>query len=298
MAVINSFTKNGTSSNFEDADLTNYTILNGGNINGVSLQYQFTIPEVSGHTINYIVLNSVLSGGYCTISLRKNTSVLGTFSGNITSQPYGIKFDDENRTEEASVTLTVSVTSEQDITYGLQGFDIYLYDIPQILQVRFSGPLENRNTSNIDVGIIQLAQGVDPVSFSKNPVGEYDAIADNVTGRVYFRKSGIYVDGYQYGVANDASTSTRGVVKLQNTFQIAGDGGIVAPTDQGVAASPQLVYNVLGNLKNYVDDNAQKPISIDTEEEDPVSLKEGFTFSTDFEKDEQNKIYLKWKDLI
>lgn len=36
------------------------------------------------------------------------------------------------------------------------------------------------------------------VSFTKNSINNFDSTTDTFVGRIYFRKNGIFVDGYQY----------------------------------------------------------------------------------------------------
>ena len=44
------------------------------------------------------------------------------------------------------------------------------------------------------------------VSFTKNPAGNFNSNNDTLTGRIYFRKDGIFVDGYQYSEVFPIST--------------------------------------------------------------------------------------------
>ena len=46
-----------------------------------------------------------------------------------------------------------------------------------------------------------------------------------------------------------ATDKTKGIVILRNQFEIDKDGGIVAPIEDGVAASDKLLFNAIASIK-------------------------------------------------
>lgn len=310
-----SFTKNNVNSSFQNANENTYDILNGGSTHDSELIYTFNITGLQGHSIESIKSISVLyneDGTYASsknaqIELTKDQDNAISFSGNIiqtagVKTPFTIEFKTTNTQEESnSINLTYKVKSSEDFYYGLSGLIITLSDVLEEYRINFQGPLTNRTISSITVAAVKYQKGTVAVSFSQNPTVEFNALQDGVPGRVYFRQEGIYVDGYQYGTVATATTQTKGIVALQHNFKVDDNGAIIVPNEVGVAASPQLVYNAVGNLKNYTDQlfSGVPAIKIEDEtKEDLIPIEDELIFSTDFQIDENNKIYLNWKEFI
>ena len=196
----------------------------------------------------------------------------------------------------------------------MTGVTINLDDIPESVVLSFSGPASNRSVSSITVAPLIKIQGTEAVSFSKDATVAFDPNVDSVEGRVYFRKDGIYVDNYKYGAVNAATANQLGLVKLFNSFDYDKEG-IIAPTGDDLAATPQLVYNAVASLKNYADDLVNgitapdifieaevTKVNPDTGETETtvedVPLLEAVRFSDDFEATEENRIYIKWLEIV
>lgn len=166
-----------------------------------------------------------------------------------------------------------------------------------------------------------------PVSFSKNSEVEYNKDSDKEQGRVYFRKDGIFVDDFKYSVNTPATKDDYGIVKIADELEKNPDGQIIAPANTGVAASTSLVYNLINNISEVVVPSAT------TEQTGTVILKDSFdidkdkgiiapsgtgvaaspqlvyntmaslknyydtSFSEDFIKKDDNKIYINWLEL-
>lgn len=144
-------------------------------------------------------------------------------------------------------------------------------------------------------------ENVQEVTFSKDSSKVFNPSEDNVEGRVYFRQGGIYVDKYQYSIVTPATETTNGVVKLKSTFDSDANGVIIAPTDSGVAATPQMVYNALASVKDYVDGVTAPDVYIEESQGSETSrrkLQNQIIFSEDFEATDENKIYLKWLEIV
>lgn len=153
-----------------------------------------------------------------------------------------------------------------------------------------------------------------PVSFSKDSDNNFNTQQDTVEGRVYFRKDGIYVDGDLYanvGGTNTgiATTSSYGSVQLADTMetginQETGQEYIIAPSGQGIAASPTLVLNALATAKNYVDAAIQGipagsggiVAKIEDNQGNVTNYGNEVIFSNDFEKTD-NRLYIKWLEI-
>ena len=196
----------------------------------------------------------------------------------------------------------------------MTGITINLEDIPESVVLSFSGPASNRGVGNITIAPLIKIQGTETVTFSKDATVAFDPNVDSVEGRVYFRKDGIYVDNYKYGAVNPATENDLGLVKLFNSFKYDEDG-IVAPTENNSAATPQLVYNAIASLKNYAEelvDGITAPdifieaevtkVNPETGEEETtvedVPLLEAVKFSDDFEATDENRIYIKWLEIV
>lgn len=340
--VVNAFLINGSPSAFQNTTESFYNVLNGGNTKENELQYDFTLTDLSGHQIDYIVIESLLfdqnqtfgeSTNY-SLTLSKDSSTLNTYSGTIVSNktsktPFGVKFQNTDiKTESNNVKLTLVVknTSNTDSYYGLYKIIVVLKDVLEEIHYTFSGPLNSRIAQSIIISSVVVCKGAHPVTFSKDPISEFNNSEDIVEGKIYYRKNGIFIDGYQYSTNTTASNTKKGVVKLQDSFnrtsdgaliapnevgvaaspqlvyealsaasggsttpatpdvygvvklqhdfQIGEDGGIIAPNEAGIAASPVLVYNTLASAKNYVDEQTN--------------------FSDDFIRKDDSKLYIKW----
>ena len=138
------------------------------------------------------------------------------------------------------------------------------------------------------------------VTFTKNPNIDFDPQVDTEEGKIYFRKNGIFVDGDQYSTKKSATQTSEGTVKLSDSsFEISEDSGIIAPTEEGVAATPQLVYNTLVTAKAYTDNkvaNIPKP-SIEQHDKTVNKITKDYIISDDFAIDENNKIYVDWFEI-
>lgn len=138
------------------------------------------------------------------------------------------------------------------------------------------------------------------VTFTKNPNINFDPQVDTEEGKIYFRKNGIFVDGDQYSTKKSATQTSEGTVRLSDSsFEISEDGGIIAPTEEGVAATPQLVYNTLATAKAYTDNKVAsipKP-SIEQHDKTVNKITKDYIISDDFAIDENNKIYVDWVEI-
>lgn len=138
------------------------------------------------------------------------------------------------------------------------------------------------------------------VTFTKNPNIDFDPQVDTEEGKIYFRKNGIFVDGDQYSTKKSATQTSEGTVKLSDSsFEISEDGSIIAPTEEGVAATPQLVYNTLATFKAYTDNKVAsipKP-SIEQHDKTVNKITKDYIISDDFAIDENNKIYVDWIEI-
>ena len=388
-ASITSFQKNGDNSNFQDCGGTYNTsnILNGGETydeGAQILSYGFKISGLQGHIIKSIIVNSLLltdKGELCqTTKFRQildgiliNSDIVGnTTTKVISNTEFNIGKEINDQYE---FIYELQNTSNRSCYYCIESIVINLSDIKYRIHISFSGQQTKRKPSSIQViSTLQNLESV-PITFSKDSTRDYDIDIDSIEGRAYFRKDGIYVDGYQYGtvapstdkkfgivklskdrfdtfidedgnegiqapIENGIAASTqlvynitediqngiisppiatdkiKGVVILRNKFEIDKDGEIVAPIEDGVAASDKLLFNAIASIKQYTHnliEGMQAPIDIETSQivdiidEDSgevigqkynrESLKEGFTFSQDFEKDSENKIYISWLEI-
>lgn len=336
MAVINDvtasltgFTVNGASSNFVNnvGDYGTYDVLNGGELLDNTLAYSFRVVGLKDHRIASIVINAILlndDGSLCT-SRRITTTITGF--GNSVNQEFQVSdarkvivpVTIENRLEleetNFNFDVVVSMNTAQSCYYAMTSVVINLDDIPESVVLTFGGPATSRSANSITISPLIKVQGTEAVTFSKDPTQSFDVELDNVEGRVYFRKEGIYVDGYQYGTVAPATNNSAGIVKLFNAFEIDPvDGGIIAPNTPDSAATPQLVYNAMASLKQFSEElvNGVTAPDIYIEEEGTIvdeetgeetpgiverHLDEKVTFSDDFEATEENKIYIKWLEI-
>lgn len=267
-------------------------ILNGGELEENTLQYDFKIQGLLDHTIKSIVVKSLLLTSTGDLATTKNMtlgidSYGSIYRGNFeTSDSVKTIISTEfsqvelQETNEKDISVVIQMNSSGSCYYGLHSLIINLQDIDYSISITFTGPNQGRTTSTIQPAVLLIKQGAVDVTFSKDPTMNYDSNVDTVEGRMYFKKDGIYVDGYQYGTATPATEQKPGTVKLSgSSFEVivdqqTGQQQIVAPTEGGVAASPQLVYNTLATAKNYTDEQTN--------------------FGDDFERKEDNKLYIKW----
>lgn len=301
MAVINNlrarftgFYVNGQASRLVNCVGTYGTaeILNGGELEENTLQFDFQIQGLQDHTIKSIVVKSLLLTSDGNLQTTKNLtlgidSYGSIFRGNfvtsdsvktiVSTEFNQVELQEQN---EKTISVVVAMNSTGSCYYGLHSIIINLQDIDYAISITFTGPNTNRTTSSIVPATLIIKQGAVDVTFSKDPTMNYDSNVDNIEGRMYFKKDGIYVDGYQYGTVAPATEQKSGIVKLSgSSFEVivdeqTGQQQIVAPTEQGVAASTQLVYNTLATAKNYTDQQTN--------------------YSDDFERKEDTKLYIKW----
>ena len=332
-----SFKVNETSSSFQNTSELYYNVLNGGETVENTLQYDFSISvdehTIESFTIESLIFNSneqLLDTKPLIIEVYKDSNKLGQYSGNVISSsnsktPFQIKFNNSGQ-DSGNITLSVIITNpgSDSIYYGLSGFTYTLSDVLKDVKVSFSGPLTGRNSNTITCSTIELSKGTQAISFTKDPTSNFSGTNDNVDGRIYFKQNGIFVDGFQYGVNAEATTETKGIVKLsQSSFEIDDDGGVIPPNEVGIAATPQLVFNALATAKGYVDeviapielnvgnlqshvdgiqailDGVDAPLimNIELNDDSIIGLGDTLTFSKDFKK-EDNKLYINWLELI
>lgn len=105
--------------------------------------------------------------------------------------------------------------SNESCYYSVHSVLINLADIKYKVQITFTGPNTGRKANSIEAQALVLNQGAVSVSFAKDSSIEYDKTKDTIEGRAYFRKDGIFVDGYQYGTVAPATESRSGIVKLK-----------------------------------------------------------------------------------
>lgn len=316
-------------------------ILNGGESYNVEqdqvniISYIFKITGLQGHITKNVIIKSLLLNQDGSLGTSKkfkldlngiSTSVNLVANDSIkTLIPTAFAWNEEQTTNELELTLTVQNQSKESCYFGLQSILINLQDINYSIQLTFTGPNSNRNSSNIITAALLVNRDAIPTTFSKDPTKEFNKDLDNIEGRAYFKKDGIYVDGYQYSINTTATETKLGVTKLSKpSFEIEYEEdeegnqvpvGIIAPTDIGIAATPQLVYNTLATAKNYTDEviipikgqldlvqaaldgiDAPLIINIENNEGEKESLGEELTFSKDF-KQENNKLYIAWLEV-
>ena len=333
MAVINNISASLTSFKINDmeSNLANVkgtyntaNLLNGGITYDSKLSqfnnltYTFKINGLEGHTIKNIIVKSLLLTP--TGDLHKGTKfnlTLNTVSTTLnleasdsvkTILPTAFSWNQQIEGEFEIIYKADNITTEE-CCYCLQSILINLNDINYAIQITFTGPISQRTPSTIKVATLVINKDSTEVSFSKDPINVYNRESDNVEGRLYLKQNGIYVDGYCYGTAAVATTEQSGIVKLsKESFNIAEDGGILIPTESGVAATPQLVYNALASSINYTDKqvepikefingiDAPLIVKILDENEQKQSLGKELTFSKDFEYTD-NKLYLSWLEI-
>ena len=327
-AALTSFKINDSDARLVDNTGTYGTqdVLNGGELVDNTLSYSFSVNGLRDHRIGSITISAILLNADGSLATARNIKTQIKDFGNAITQNFAVSDAqkviipitiENNVLIETNIFIfevLISTTGQQSVYYAMTGITINLEDIPESVVLSFSGPASNRGVGNITIAPLIKIQGTETVSFSKDATVAFDPNVDSVEGRVYFRKDGIYVDNYKYGAVNPATENDLGLVKLFNSFKYD-ENGIVAPTENNVAATPQLVYNAIASLKNYAEelvDGITAPdifieaevtkVNPETGEEETtvedVPLLEAVKFSDDFEATDENRIYIKWLEIV
>lgn len=327
-AALTSFKVNDSDARLVDNTGTYGTqdVLNGGELVDNTLSYSFSVNGLQDHRIGSITISAILLNADGSLATARNIKTQIKDFGNAITQNFAVS-DAQKVIIPITITnsvlvetnvftfeVLISTTGQQSVFYAMTGVTINLDDIPESVVLSFSGPASNRSVSSITVAPLIKIQGTEAVSFSKDATVAFDPNVDSVEGRVYFRKDGIYVDNYKYGAVNAATANQLGLVKLFNSFDYDKEG-IIAPTGEDLAATPQLVYNAVATLKNYADDLVNGITAPDIFIEDEVTkvnpdtgetettvedvpLLEAVRFSDDFEATDENRIYIKWLEIV
>ena len=327
-AALTSFKINDSDARLVDNTGTYGTqdVLNGGELVDNTLSYSFSVNGLRDHRIGSITISAILLNADGSLATARNIKTQIKDFGNAVTQNFAVSDAQKViipititnsvlvETNAFTFDVLISTTGQQSVFYAMTGVAINLDDIPESVVLSFSGPASNRSVSSITVAPLIKIQGTEAVSFSKDATVAFDPNVDSVEGRVYFRKDGIYVDNYKYGAVNAATANQLGLVKLFNSFDYDKEG-IIAPTGDDLAATPQLVYNAVASLKNYADDLVNgitapdifieaevTKVNPDTGETETtvedVPLLEAVRFSDDFEATEENRIYIKWLEIV
>ena len=327
-AALTAFMVNDTNAKLVDNTGTYGTqdVLNGGELVDNTLTYSFSVNGLRDHKIGSITISAILLNSDGSLATARNIKTQIKDFGNAVTQNFAVSDAQKViipititnsvlvETNAFTFDVLISTTGQQSVFYAMTGITINLDDIPESVVLSFSGPASNRSVSSITVAPLIKIQGTEAVSFSKDATVAFDPNVDSVEGRVYFRKDGIYVDNYKYGAVNAATANQLGLVKLFNSFDYDKEG-IIAPTGEDLAATPQLVYNAVASLKNYADDLVNgitapdifieaevtkvNPETGETETTvEDVPLLEAVRFSDDFEATEENRIYIKWLEIV
>ena len=335
MAVINNISAALTSFKINDSDarLVDNTgtygtqdVLNGGELVDNTLSYSFSVNGLQDHKIGSITISAILLNADGSLATARNIKTQIKDFGNAVTQNFAVSDAQKViipititnsvlvETNAFTFDVLISTSGQQSVYYAMTGITIDLEDILESVVLSFSGPASNRGVGNITIAPLIKIQGTEVVTFSKDATIAFDPNVDSVEGRVYFRKDGIYVDNYKYGAANAATENDLGLVKLFNSFK-SDEEGIIAPTENNLAATPQLVYNTVATLKNYADDlvngitapdifieSEVTKVNPDTGETETtvedVPLLEAVRFSDDFEATDENRIYIKWLEIV
>lgn len=328
MAInLQSFLINNIPNKFQNCvGFSTESILNLGDSNENELSLKFRINNIDLKSITYKFILFNENGEYSTDTRFRFTSIINNVQTRLTQELIG----NENIKVLNNVIYNVNENlSEFELKIeNLENKSCYLGLESLILKtghtdiwITFTGPFSNRTAQSIRCIEVEVKDGESPVSFSKNPLSNFDKDADSVEGRAYFRKDGIYVDGYQYGVNTTAKENKQGLVKVsKSSFDLEYDEegnpvGIIAPNTEGVAATPELVFNTLATSKNYTDEviapieehvnqiqatldgiNAPLVMNIETNNGELETFGEELTFSNDFQK-KDNKLYINWIEI-
>ena len=327
-AALTSFKINDSDARLVDNTGTYGTqdVLNGGELVDNTLSYSFSVNGLQDHKIGSITISAILLNADGSLATARNIKTQIKDFGNAVTQNFAVS-DAQKVIIPITITnsvlvetnvftfeVLISTTEQQSVYYAMTGITIDLEDILESVVLSFSGPASNRGVGNITIAPLIKIQGTEAVTFSKDATVAFDPNVDSVDGRVYFRKDGIYVDNYKYGAANAATENDLGLVKLFNSFK-SDEDGIVAPTENNSAATPQLVYNAIASLKNYAEelvDGITAPdifieaevtkVNPETGEEEAtvedVPFLEAVKFSDDFEATDENRIYIKWLEIV
>ena len=327
-AALTSFKINDSDARLVDNTGTYGTqdVLNGGELVDNTLSYSFSVNGLRDHKIGSITISAILLNTDGSLSTARNIKTQIKDFGNAVTQNFAVSDAqkviipitiENNVLVETNIFIfevLISTTGQQSVYYAMTGITINLEDIPESVVLSFSGPASNRGVGNITIAPLIKIQGTETVTFSKDATVAFDPNVDSVEGRVYFRKDGIYVDNYKYGAVNPATENDLGLVKLFNSFK-SDEDGIVAPTENNSAATPQLVYNAIASLKNYAEELVNgitapdifieaevTKVNPETGEEETtvedVPLLEAVKFSDDFEATDENRIYIKWLEIV
>ena len=327
-AALTSFKINDSDARLVDNTGTYGTqdVLNGGELVDNTLSYSFSVNGLRDHRIGSITISAILLNADGSLATARNIKTQIKDFGSAITQNFAVSDAqkviipitiENNVLVETNIFIfevLISTTGQQSVYYAMTGITINLEDIPESVVLSFSGPASNRGVGNITIAPLIKIQGTETVTFSKDATVAFDPNVDSVEGRVYFRKDGIYVDNYKYGAVNPATENDLGLVKLFNSFKYDEDG-IIAPTENNSAATPQLVYNAIASLKNYAEelvDGITAPdifieaevtkVNPETGEEETtvedVPLLEAVKFSDDFEATDENRIYIKWLEIV
>ena len=283
MAIINnlsaslvSFKVNDVSKSFQNSGGTYNTpdLLNGGETYDESTQnilsYVFKIEGLQDHIIKDITIQSLLltnegelSDGIRFVQNLDGKLINDIINGNSTTKIFGnTKFTLNKLVEDQQYQFTYEISNKESKSciYCLKSITIELSDIKYKIYISFHGPLYGRSVSKIQTSCILQNLGAIDVTFSKDPIKEFDKDSDSVEGRLYLRKDGIFVDGFQYGVNAPATETKHGIVKLSKPFfdylyEEDEEGnqiqvGISAPNEAGVVATSELVYNVIQKIQH------------------------------------------------
>ena len=283
MAIINnlsaslvSFKVNDVSKSFQNSGGTYNTpdLLNGGETYDESTQnilsYVFKIEGLQDHIIKDITIQSLLltnkgelSEGVRFVQNLDGKLITDVINGNSTTKTFGnTKFTLNKLVEDQQYQFTYEISNKESKSciYCLKSITIELSDIKYKIYISFKGPLYGRSVSKIQTSCILQNLGAIDVTFSKDPIKEFDKDSDSVEGRLYLRKDGIFVDGFQYGVNAPATETKHGIVKLSKPFfdylyEEDEEGnqiqvGISAPNESGVVATSELVYNVIQKIQH------------------------------------------------
>ena len=327
-AALTSFKINDSDARLVDNTGTYGTqdVLNGGELVDNTLSYSFSVNGLQDHKIGSITISAILLNADGSLATARNIKTQIKDFGNAVTQNFAVS-DAQKVIIPITITnsvlvetnvftfdVLISTTGQQSVFYAMTGITIDLEDILESVVLSFSGPASNRGVGNITIAPLIKIQGTEAVTFSKDATVAFDPNVDSVDGRVYFRKDGIYVDNYKYGAANAATENDLGLVKLFNSFK-SDEEGIIAPTENNLAATPQLVYNAVASLKNYADDLVNgitapdifieaevTKVNPETGKEETtvedVPLLEAVKFSDDFEATDENRIYIKWLEIV
>lgn len=342
-ATFTSFKRNDIESSLKNCvgPYSTSIILDGGNTLETTLLYTFTLTGLNNTKVQSITFSTLLltqSGDlesakdYSLVAYKNDIQVGNSIQATLPASssvrtPIPIQFytstqDDENNSTK--IQLQVNATNF-NCCFGLLYISIQLYNYDKEIRIVFDGPSTSRSANNIICATHLLSKNAVNVSFSKDNTRNFDSQVDITEGRIYFRQNGIFVDGTQYGVTAPATEQKLGLVKLSaSSFETETDPetgeviGIIVPSELGVAATPQLVFNALATAKNYTDEqvapisdavdgiiatlngiNAPIDVKFINEQGEEEIIGEELTYSDDFEfkKDGDKKLYIKWIEI-